>query len=149
MKILFNKKEFKKALIYEGVAIFLMMVIVPHILKGVKMLDIGLLGVFFSTLTVVLLYFYNICFDRIIMRRYGSTKKNGVMRILHAIFFECLLATISLPTIAWWLNITLLKALGLEIAAIIFFAFYTYVFHVIADLFQPKEVAVQGELEGE
>ena len=50
------------------------------------------------------------------------------LRIAHALLFEGGLTIISVPVVAWWLDIGLLQALSYEIGLIILFVVYTYLF---------------------
>ncbi len=55
-------------------------------------------------------------------------------RTLHAVLFETGLVMILLPVMAWWLQVTLLRALAYEAGLIVLFVVYTYAFTWAFDL---------------
>ena len=99
-----NIGQLKKALLYEGGAIASAILIVPYIIQDTTVLDVGLLGIFSSILTVTLLYFYNICFDQILLQQNGSTHKSETVRIIHTLAFKCILTIMSVLLVPWWLT---------------------------------------------
>ena len=54
-------------------------------------------------------------------------------RIAHAIGFEGGLVAILVPLVAWWLDISLWDALLLDLALVVFFLIYTFVFAWVFD----------------
>ncbi|QKJ51261.1 PACE efflux transporter [Providencia rettgeri] len=50
-------------------------------------------------------------------------------RFVHAILFQLTLVIFLIPLIAWWLSISLLQALILDFALIIFIPIYTFFFN--------------------
>lgn len=54
-------------------------------------------------------------------------------RIAHALGFEFGLLAILVPLMAWWLGISLLQALILDLGLLVFFVFYTFVFSLLFD----------------
>jgi len=79
---------------------------------------------------------FNGMFDR--MRERFSMVQNGWTRMLHALLFEGGLVVVSVPLVAWWLNISLLQALILDIGVLLFFLPYTYVYHWAYDVVRER-----------
>ncbi|EMU9122837.1 PACE efflux transporter, partial [Providencia stuartii] len=50
-------------------------------------------------------------------------------RFAHAVLFQLTLVIFLIPLIAWWLSISLLQALILDFALIIFIPIYTFFFN--------------------
>ena len=129
---MFNKRQIIHAVSCEIGALLLFIIIFAPLLNH-SMAELGALGIVFSLLTVILLYFYNQLFDGLLLKHTGTTEKTKLARVIHALMFEASLILFSLPAIAWWLDISLLGALVLEAAAITFMVIYTFIFHWIVD----------------
>jgi uncharacterized membrane protein len=67
------------------------------------------------------------------------------MRITHAIAFEFGMILITLPTLAWYLNITWLEAAMLEAGFLVFILLYTFVFNWLYDRYQPYKRWISNE----
>ena len=52
------------------------------------------------------------------------------VRAVHAIAFEAGLVAIVVPLVAWWLDMSLLDALILDIGLLLFFLPYTFLFNL-------------------
>ncbi|TOO05862.1 hypothetical protein CGH46_15750, partial [Vibrio parahaemolyticus] len=89
-------------------------IIVPTaaLITGKGSSDLALVGIGLSLYTVVWNYIYNLYFDK----WFGSNRadRSLAMRLGHTIGFEGGLIFISIPVIAWFLEITFLQALMLE-----------------------------------
>lgn len=129
---MFNKLQIIQAVSFEIGALFLFIIIFSPLLDH-SLAELGVLGIAFSLLTVVLLYFYNQIFDSLLLKHTGTTDKTKRDRVIHALVFEASLILFSLPAVAWWLDISLLDALVLEAVAITFMVCYTFIFHWVAD----------------
>ncbi len=93
------------AVLFELIALA---IIVPaaSLITGKGSSDLALVGIGLSMYTVVWNYIYNLYFDK----WFGSnrTERSLAMRFGHTIGFEGGLIFISIPVIAWFLEITLL-----------------------------------------
>jgi uncharacterized membrane protein len=49
-------------------------------------------------------------------------------RVVHALVFESVLIAMFVPLIAWWLEVSLLHALAMNVGLAVFFVSYTFVF---------------------
>ncbi len=72
-------------------------------------------------------------FFEFLEKRFSWKGRPVGVRVAHAIGFEGGIALISIPIIAWWLNLSLLVAFFAEIGLLIFFLIYTYVFNFAFD----------------
>lgn len=68
---------------------------------------------------------------------YGHIRKSFAARLLHTVLFEAGLLLILLPLIAWYLNMTLLDTLVLDLAIVAFYLVYNFVFNVAYDRLFP------------
>ena len=54
-------------------------------------------------------------------------------RVAHAIGFEGGLVVILVPLVAWWLDVSLMAALLMDLGLVVFFLVYTFVFNWVFD----------------
>lgn len=102
---------------------------------------IGTMSIFLSLTAMVCNYIYNLLFD-LALKRLGRplNHRPPKLRALHAILFECSLITITLPVIAWWLDMPLWHAFVADIGFALFFLFYAYIFNWTYDTVFPMPV---------
>ncbi|EGA65651.1 PACE efflux transporter [Vibrio brasiliensis] len=129
-----TKERIFHAVSFEALALAII-IPVTSLITGKGTSDLAIVGVGLSLFTVVWNYFYNIAFDRLcpIARAERCLK----VRILHTCGFEGGLIFITVPTIAWFLGITLLEAIMLEAGFLVFFFFYATGFNWCYDRVQP------------
>ncbi|MFL1404161.1 PACE efflux transporter [Marinobacter sp. M1N3S26] len=104
----------------------------------------GVLGVIGATMATVWNYLFNLMFDHGLKRWTGSTHKSLGMRFLHAISFELGLMLAFLPIIAWWMDIGLLEALIVDVAFVLFYLVYAFVFTWAYDTIFPDREPATG-----
>lgn len=92
-------------------------------------------GIALSVFAMFWNYIYNIVFDR--LAGGNRIERSIVTRICHACGFEFGLLIFTLPTLAWYLNITWLAAIILEAGFITFILIYTFMFNWLYDRYQP------------
>ena len=80
-----------------------------------------------STIALVWNYVFNSFFERWEAKQ-AVTGRSWRRRVAHGFGFECGLATILVPVMALWLDITLWQALVADIGILLFFLVYTVVF---------------------
>lgn len=88
----------------------------------------GVLGVVGATMATTWNYLFNLMFDHGLKRLTGSTRKSLRARLLHAVSFELGLMLAFLPIIAWWMEIDLFEALLVDIAFVVFYLLYAFIF---------------------
>lgn len=122
------------AVVFELIALAL---VIPGtaLLTGNGVGYLAVVGVGLSLFTVVWNYFFNVGFDSL----FGAERatRSLAMRIGHSIAFEGGLIFVTLPTISWFLGISLWSALLLEAGFLVFFFFYTMAFNWGYDKYQP------------
>lgn len=92
-------------------------------------LDVGLLSIILCLKAMLVNLIYNWLFDLWDVRAGRiPTERTLVGRITHAIGFECVLVLTSLPIVIWWLGLTLLQALLLDVAVTGIVVAYTIMF---------------------
>ena len=79
---------------------------------------------------------YNAGFDRI-ENRFGWTRTLR-LRVVHAFGFELGLILIVIPLAAWWLNISLWQAFVLDIALVLFYLPYAFLYNLAYDRSRPR-----------
>ncbi|MFT4149897.1 MAG: PACE efflux transporter [Paracoccaceae bacterium] len=99
--------------------------------------EIGAVALFGSLLATGWNYFYNLIFDRAMLRLRGRPDKTPAIRVLHAVLFEGGLLAILVPFAAWWLDIGLLAALILDLGFAGFYLVYAFVFNWAWDRIFP------------
>ncbi len=99
--------------------------------------DIGVVTVVSATIAMAWNYFFNIWFDRVLLRLVGDLRKTLMVRILHALSFEIGLVTVLMPFIAWYLGVSLLDALVIDLSFSGFYLIYAFVFNWLYDMTFP------------
>jgi uncharacterized membrane protein len=104
------------------------------------MADISAIGVGGVVIATIWNYLYNVGFDAALHHVRGGTHKSMPVRILHAVLFDVGLLAMLMPLIAWYLGISLLHALAMDVAFALFYMVYTFVFNWAYDLAFPLPV---------
>ena len=104
---------------------------------GMPMADIGVIGVVGATLATLWNYIYNLGFDHLMQRLTGGTRKSVAIRVLHAVMFEVGLLLALLPMIAWYLGISVVQALMMDVSFALFYMVYAFVFNWTYDRVFP------------
>lgn len=89
-----------------------------------------------SVMASVIAVLWNLAFNGLFERweaRQAVRGRSVRRRIAHAIGFEGGLVAVLVPLVAWWLDITLWQAFLLDLALVVFFLFYTFVFAWVFD----------------
>jgi uncharacterized membrane protein len=126
------------AMLFESIAIALTSAALVW-LMGKPLSQAGGLAVAISSIAMLWNMLFNAAFDRA-QSRMGFQRTIGV-RIIHALLFEIGLTVAVVPVAAWALQISLLRALVLDIGVLIFFLFYTFVFNWCYDIIRARLVA--------
>jgi uncharacterized membrane protein len=116
-----------------------LMIVVPlgALAFDMSLSDIGIVGLVSATIATLWNYIYNLGFDRLMQRLKGTTLKSTKLRVVHAILFELGLLIVLLPFIAWYLNVTIMHALVMDIAFALFYVVYAFVFNWAYDAIFP------------
>ncbi|TNF69193.1 MAG: PACE efflux transporter [Gammaproteobacteria bacterium] len=95
-----------------------------------NILTVGTLGIVISLIAMIWNFIYNIIFDKI-EANLGKNRfeRTPVIRVLHALLFEGGLLIATIPLVAIWLNMSLLQAFITDIAFVVFYLIYAYVYN--------------------
>lgn len=119
------------------------------LMSGKSLFDSGTLAIATSMVAVVWNLVFNTYFERWEARQ-ATTGRSVKRRILHAVSFETGLVAMLVPLIAWWFGVSLWQALVMDMALVVFFLVYTFVFNWAFDevfglpVSASKGVAVQA-----
>ncbi len=133
----------RHAIMFELIGLILIVGVLSQF--GFEMGHVGIMGVVFSLVATGWNYVYNILFDKYMLRKTGSTVKSTLNRVVHSLGFEGGLLILTIPAMAWFLNISILEAFILDISLVVFYLFYAYVYNLAYDKAFPinevKQVA--------
>ncbi|CAI3949819.1 Uncharacterized membrane protein [Commensalibacter communis] len=99
--------------------------------------DMGVIGIFSSLAATIWNFVYNLGFDKTLLFFLGYVKKSLLIRVLHTILFEVGLTLVTLPMIAWYLNISFLDALIMDVGIVVFYFVYAFFFNIAYDFIFP------------
>lgn len=102
---------------------------------------IGSLSITISLAAMALNYIFNLCFDKVLIRLKRPVNIRPVwLRILHAVLFETSLLVLTVPMVAWWLDMSLWAAFVADMGFVLFFLVYAFVFNWTYDTVFPIPV---------
>ena len=107
------------------------------LVTGHSMEMLGIMSLMFSVLVMAWNMLYNWLFDHWEQRHRKGIKRSVVLRVIHAIIFEAVLLLVGVFLIAWWLDLTLLDALLLDIGLAVFFVAYAFAYNWLYDIVFP------------
>lgn len=106
-------------------------------IAGVGLNHMGLLALFFTLFATVWNYVYNIGFDHFLIKYQGNSHKSLCQRVVHTFGFEGGLLIVAFPVMSWWLNISVLEALLLDLGFVAFYLVYAFVYNWVYDKIFP------------
>ncbi|WCE31430.1 PACE efflux transporter [Vibrio sp. SCSIO 43137] len=118
----------------------LLVVIIGSSLLGIEAQKLGVLGVSMSLLATGWNYVFNFLFDHWLLRRTGRLNKSFPERVIHACLFEGSLVVLSVPIIAWYLEMTLMNAFMMDLGLTLFYLLYTFIYNWLYDKLFPIPV---------
>ncbi|MGR6834128.1 PACE efflux transporter [Aliivibrio wodanis] len=125
----------RHAILFELIGLVLIVGVLSQF--GFEMGHVGIMGVVFSVVATGWNYVYNILFDNYMIKRTGSTIKTTMNRVMHSLGFEGGLLILTIPAIAWFLNVSLVEAFILDIGLVVFYLFYAYIYNLAYDKIFP------------
>ena len=132
-----GKERMKFSCVFELILIALLAPMGAMVLDK-QILDVGVLAIVLSLKAMLFNLVYNWFFDRFDVRAGRiPTERNVPRRILHAVGFEVGLMVTSLPIVVWWLGLSILQALVMDIVVTSFVVVYTFVFTWSYDRLYP------------
>ncbi|MGE6481941.1 PACE efflux transporter [Psychrobacter namhaensis] len=127
-----TKDRIRHALGFEIIGL-LIFAPLASLVFGFELHLMGMMALVGSIVATIWNYFYNILFDRAMLKLCGTLQKMVLIRVLHAILFEGGLLLLFLPVIAWYLNISLWEAFKMDIAMATFYLVYAFVYNWVYD----------------
>jgi len=116
-------------------------------LSGTAPSHTGPLAVMTSVLAITVNLAYTSLFERWEAGRAARSRSFG-RRVLHAVGFQITLLVFLIPLMAWWMEMTLLEALILDLALIVFFPIYMFAFNWAFDaIFGLPDAVTKGFAE--
>ncbi|MBK2257860.1 PACE efflux transporter [Francisella philomiragia] len=98
------------------------------------MFHIAGLAIIVSIIAMLWNLIYNYIFDAIERKANMCRSKRGVIiRVLHAILFEAGLLIVTIPLVAYMLDMGLIEAIIVDIGFVIFYLVYAFVYNYIFD----------------
>lgn len=97
----------------------------------------GVIGVGSATVATLWNFVYNLGFDHAMLRFAGHTRKNLQLRVLHALLFEGGLLVLLLPPMAWYLGMGLWETFVMDLAIVVFYVVYAFLFNLAYDRVFP------------
>lgn len=126
----------RHTVIFEVIAILL--VAFPGAwITGAEPATMGALSVMFSVLAMTWNLAYNWMFDHAALRLGARVPRTVRLRVLHAILFEAGMLLAGVFLIAWWLDMSLMQALVLDVGFAVFFLVYAFAYNWLYDLVFP------------
>lgn len=126
------RRKLVHACLYEAIAIGIMTLAVRLVRPDADTAEAGSLAV----LTSVIALGWNMAFNTLFEaweRRQADRRRTVRRRMAHAIGFEGGLAALTVPLIAWWLDMGWWEAVLADLGLLVFFLGYTFVFNWVFD----------------
>lgn len=131
-----TKERIYQALSFEIIALFFAIPIGILLFK-LPLEKVGVVTIIGATIATIWVYIYNRIFDKMLKKKTEQLNKTIKIRVLHALLFETGLLIILLPFIAWYLKISIVDALIMDIAFAIFYVIYAFIFNWLYDILRP------------
>ncbi|MCI2393456.1 PACE efflux transporter [Aliiroseovarius sediminis] len=131
-----TRDRIRHAISFEIIGI-LLVVPLGSLTFGIGALDVGVVTIAGATIATLWNYIYNVLFDRAMLRIRGHVHKTIALRMLHAVLFEGGLLVFTLPVMALYLGVGLWQALMLDLAFVVFYLVYAFVFNLAYDKLFP------------
>ena len=100
-------------------------------------IEMGLIGGLSATIATGWNFAYNLGFDRALLGLRGTVHKTLTIRIVHTLVFELGLILLLVPMIAAILGIGLWDALVMDLAIVVFYLVYAFLFNLGYDRLFP------------
>lgn len=123
-----TKDRIRHAISFEVIGL-LIFAPLASVVFGFELQLMGMIALVGSLIATLWNYFYNILFDKGMLKITGSVQKTVLIRIGHAVLFEGGLLLLFMPMIAWYLKITLWEAFVMDIAMATFYLIYAFVYN--------------------
>ena len=95
-----------------------------------SILEVGVLGLLISLMAMLWNFAYNWMFDSYEQKLGKNRFKRSVLtRVIHALLFEIGLLIVTIPLVAFWLQMSLWQAFVIDMAFVVFFLVYAFIYN--------------------
>ncbi|USA52555.1 PACE efflux transporter [Acinetobacter sp. C32I] len=126
-----TKRRVTYVFFYEVFSFFICAMVLA-VLSGTTISHTGPLSILIAVIAVTVNFFYNAVFE-MWEKKQTSKKRTVLRRVAHAIGFQIVLVMILIPLIAWWMQISLVKAFLLDFSLMVLIPCYTFVYNYFFD----------------
>ena len=137
------KDRLRHTALFELIALFLV-AFVGGWAVGQSPQVMGALSLMFSVLAMAWNMLFNWLFDLWDQRYRGGAARTVGLRIVHAVLFELALVFSGMFLVAWWLDMSLLDALILDVGFSAFFLVYAFAYNWAYDMVFPVGQSAQA-----
>lgn len=130
------KDRIRHTIVFEVLAVTIVTVAGSWV-TGHEMEKLASLSILFSFLAMGWNFVYNILFDHWDKKYRGAAPRGFWIRTLHAVLFEIVFLFFGIFLVAYWLQISLMDALILDIGFAVFFVIYAFCYNWAYDLVFP------------
>ncbi len=123
-----TKDRIRHAISFEVIGL-LIFAPLASVVFGFELQLMGVIALVGSLIATLWNYFYNILFDKAMLKIKNSVQKTVLIRIVHAVLFEGGLLLLFMPMIAWYLKISLWEAFVMDIAMATFYLIYAFIYN--------------------
>lgn len=127
----------RHTILFEVIGVFVCTPLAAWILDR-AIAQVGSLSIVLSLTAMGMNYVYNLLFDMALIRTGRPVNvRPAWLRAIHAILFEASLIILTVPMIAWWLEMPLLAAFLTDIGFTVFFLVYAFFYNWAYDTVFP------------
>ena len=123
--------------IFFEVTMLAIVVPISVLIAGFAPEKMVIVGITLSMIAMLWNYIYNIIFDKLAGEK--RIERSLAVRVMHSCGFEFGMVAITLPVLAWYLNISWFEAIILEAGFLTFILVYTFIFNWLYDRYQPYQ----------
>ncbi len=126
----------KRRVVYVGLYELIAIILSAILLKLISSADTGdSLGIAVAASAIAILWNLAFNYGFEFWEKHSQRKGRSIgVRILHALGFEGGLVIFLVPVIAWWLDVSFMEALILDLGLLVFFLVYTFIFNWAFDV---------------
>ncbi len=110
------------------------------LMSGHAIGDIGVLAIGLASLAML----WNLAWNRLFDHWVPTRRRSFLQRLVQALGFESGLLVMTLPVVAWWLEVGWIEAFWLDLGFVMFFLCYAMVFNTAFDVVMRRRLAQGG-----
>ncbi|MDN2480849.1 PACE efflux transporter [Vibrio agarivorans] len=110
---------------------------ISYLFMSSKSHSVGLIAVALSVFAMLWNYVFNLLFDQCLFNVQGHYTKSPKLRIIHTVLFELGLILITVPILAWSLQVGFIEALLTDLTFVCYAFIYAWGFNLMYDRLRP------------